>query len=93
MANMQICDNNAFRDEHYEYYSNETDEQPANTIYRKNLQDGSVEVVAQYEKSLTFRVCGKYIIIQTVENDKSVIYCLNTSNGKKKRLAKWTPAE
>ncbi len=93
MADMRICDNNAYRDNRYEYYSNETDVEPANTIYRKDLRDGSVEIVAQYEKGLTFRVCGKYIIIQTVEKHKSVIYCMDTDSGKKKRLAKWTPAD
>lgn len=93
MADLQICDNNAYRDEKYEYYSNAVDEEPANTIYRKNLQDGSEEVVARYEEIVTFRVCDKYIIIQAVEKHKAVVYCLDTASGKKKRLEKWTLPE
>lgn len=92
LADLPVCENNAYRDGKYEYYSNKT-EDPADTIYRKNLQDGSVEVFAQFAKDVDFRVCGRYIIIQTMEKRKEVIYCMDTVSGKKKRLAKWTPTE
>lgn len=92
-AKLQINENNFFRDSNCEYYSNETAERPADTVYRKYFKDEKEEVVAQYEKSVTFRVCGDYMIIQTVENSNSVIYCMEIATGKKVRLAKWTPEE
>lgn len=94
IAGLLICDNEVYRDKTYEYYSNKAEEEPGNTIYRKNLRDNRVEILAKFANNriTDFRVCGKYVIIQTQEKRRRAVYCLDTASGKRKRLVRWLPS-